>query len=257
MSNKIVLSPIPAAKNHLGIELYWDEASGIIGTSQRGAATLLGIAETTLRNRLNKGAQETESLEAEILTDGGLQGARVLTAESLFVLACDYKPELAKLMGKAGAALFLLESAGLKVKVQSPEAPKPVPLPPTDVRLKNYTDALGTLGDMFGSDFISNPRLAQYFKDAAVNIVLPEGGVAALPVSRWCGAAEIAESLGVSPSVIRRRGSALGRHVAAWYRREGREPSRESRLVNGQQRQVMVYEDTPELRDVVANYFSN
>jgi hypothetical protein len=94
MSNKIVLSPIPAAKNHLGIELYWDEASGVVGTSQRGAAKLLSVDEKTVRNRLNKGAEGLSLISAEILTDGGLQGAEVLTAESLFVLACDYKPEL-------------------------------------------------------------------------------------------------------------------------------------------------------------------
>jgi len=257
MSNNPVLLPFTARFDSHEFTLYSNEDCSVVGTSVRGAAQILGVSDTAIHKRIKQGADETTTLSAEILTGGGIQGADLITPSVLFRLAMRYNSGLAVAMGSAGAHVFLLGLAGLQVKPAAPEAPKSIPLPPADVRLENFDRALSSMERRFGSDFISNPRLAQYFKDAAVNIVLPEGGVAALPAARWCGAAEIAESLGVSPSVIRRRGSALGRHVAAWYRREGREPSREARLVNGQQRQVMVYEDTPELRDVVANYFNN
>ena len=66
----------------------------------RAAAEILGIDDKTVRNRIKQGANENATLSAEILTEGGLQGANLITPPVLFRLAMRYHEPLAIAMAK-------------------------------------------------------------------------------------------------------------------------------------------------------------
>jgi hypothetical protein len=81
MDNNIVPAskkPRAVAKEKDGIILYWIEELGIAGIHLRGLASLLGCQLGTIQSIL-KGDKGIVLLEAEIITQGGLQGVRLVS----------------------------------------------------------------------------------------------------------------------------------------------------------------------------------
>lgn len=94
-----------------------------------------------------------------------------------------------------------------------------------------------------------NPRIAQLLVDSRVNRFM---GQAALPgtMETWKGAVEIAEDLGFQTN--HRNRSKLGKHVKSIV---GHLSKEEKRLCNGTNRPILVYPDTPEVREAVLSFF--
>lgn len=71
-----------------------DAATGEAFASIRGYARMSGKPESTIRDR-SKGARKNEIVEAEILTPGGMQGARLLTEDIVTDWIVEDNPTLA------------------------------------------------------------------------------------------------------------------------------------------------------------------
>ena len=104
--------------NSDGLEFVVDINKGLAYASIRATARMLGVDEKTIRNNVKKGADNYTVINAEILTGGGLQSADLLPADVVFKLAFKYRPDLAMLMGTAGANLYMLGLAGYVVKIE-------------------------------------------------------------------------------------------------------------------------------------------
>lgn len=120
-----------------GLELIIDTVTGEAFASVRGYARMTGKPESTIRDR-SKGARKDEVVEAEILTPGGLQGARLLTEDIITDWIVEDNPTLAKAMLKAGVRVFLHTVAGYQL-TSNAIAPVTHALPQT------YVEALKAL----------------------------------------------------------------------------------------------------------------
>jgi hypothetical protein len=105
-----------------GLELFVDENTGRAYSSIRGTARMVGKHPQTITRWI--GGAQIETLEAEVLTGGGLQGVTLLTSEQVFDVALKYCPDLAKKMGAAGANTFICGMAGYQVTISIPSQPK-------------------------------------------------------------------------------------------------------------------------------------
>ena len=120
-----------------GLELVIDTQTGEAFASIRGYARMTGKPESTIRDR-SKGARKNEVVEAEILTLGGVQGARLLTEDIITDWIVEDSPPLAKAMLKAGVRVFLHTAAGYQL-TSSAIVPTTPALPQT------YVEALKAL----------------------------------------------------------------------------------------------------------------
>lgn len=130
------------------------------------------------------------------------------------------------------------------------QAPKPIALPPADIRICNLRDALKD----FGFD-LSNPRFASSIKDLVADRILGEVGqpkeTTTNSTETWLGVVEKAERMGYPVKLITRYRSTLGKHVKA---NSNLKSKLEKRLCNGTQRSVCLYRDCEELARTVAEY---
>ena len=123
----------------------------------------------------------------------------------------------------------------------SPE-PEPMQLPPADVRIRDYANAMQYLEEKLGID-LQNPRMKQHYQDVINNIVLDDQKQLPPSKERWIGIVEFAERLGytVTPS----QAPTLGKRAKAWFVAEtGQLPAEEERLVNGRMCPVKLYNVT-------------
>lgn len=74
--------PRAIAKEKNGIVLYWVEEQGIAGLNAKGLARLLKYDHGSLGKFL-KGVEQKPLLQAEIVTDGGIQGVELYDGETL------------------------------------------------------------------------------------------------------------------------------------------------------------------------------
>ena len=142
-----------------------------------------------------------------------------------------------------------------EVQVEVTADPKPLQLPPADVRIRDYANAMQYLEEKLGID-LQNPRMQQHYQDVINNIVLD--GQKQLPPSkdRWMGIVEFAERLGYK--VTSKQAPILGKRAKAWFVAEtGRLPDEEDRFVNGRMCPVKLYNVTEHgegLTQVVRDY---
>jgi phage antirepressor YoqD-like protein len=113
-----------------GLELVVNTTTGMAYASISATARMLNKPESTVRGWCNGGSRKYNTTEALIPTGSGVQGARLIDAVTLYDMASEYNPELAKQMGRVGANIYLLNRAGYKVSIKEtiPTAP---PIPPT------------------------------------------------------------------------------------------------------------------------------
>jgi hypothetical protein len=115
MDNNIVPSNFVRFDSE-GLELVVNTDTGLAYATIRGAARMLDRGESTIRSAL--GARNAVVINARVQTEGGLQGARLIDAETLYDMAFEYNLPLAKKMGAAGANLYMLNLAGYKTAIE-------------------------------------------------------------------------------------------------------------------------------------------
>jgi hypothetical protein len=228
-----------------GLELWVEESTGLAYAHMRAIARMLGLNPTngTLRGRL-EGVQKDMVKTAEIHTAGGIQGVRLYPASVVFELAFEFNPKLAKAMGSCGANVYMLGKAGYQVKAVEPSGPivDPVLLPAQQSMaianaIRHITDTL-----------FDHPRLTQILIDNSMNTIIEKRPI--LPAKVMRGVVEIATEMGYKVDLSSR--TKLGKFIA----KLGHQSVKEPRLCNGVTTMINCYEDTPELRESIAKYFS-
>lgn len=229
-----------------GIELVINQETGAAYATQSGYARMSGKTQQAINKRCRTYNQD-ELESAELDTPQGLRTYNLIPADLVFEWLMKDNPELAKAMGSAGATVYMHQLAGFKVSSDAiAPQPKPLELPPGDVRVANLKDAL----QFFGIDQ-DNPRYKQALQDITLDIL----GVSqpTLPPSQgaWVGVVERAEQLGYSVALVASQRSKLGKYVKS----SGLEPTQELRLCNGTQRMVNVYPVCPQLDSIIREFF--
>lgn len=96
-----------------GLELVVNTSTSQAYATISAISRMLDISKSTV----SEAVRQFDTLEAEIVTAGGLQGVRLASADVVFKLALKYNIGLAEKMGALGANLYLLNLAGYKTKV--------------------------------------------------------------------------------------------------------------------------------------------
>ena len=235
-----------------GIELVINTQTGEAFASQAGYARMSGVSYATIKKRVErlKGGDNIVLEKAEIQTVGGFQEVTLLPADLVYDWLCEDNLRLAKVMGKTGATVYMHQLAGFKITstaIPIPSEPKPLQLPPPDVRVSNLVNALKTIGfDM------ENPRFNQGIKDITGDILgLGQHTLRSADSEIWCGVAERAEQLGYPVGEVSRKRSQLGK----WVAQGGLLKRQEARLCNGTQRSVNLYLVGDELDACINSFF--
>ena len=219
-----------------GIELVIDTQTGESFATQSGYARMSGLTVRGVGKRLEKLVNSDLVKAAEIDTGYGIKVVNLISANLVYDWMCEDNLRLAKVMGKTGATVYIHQLAGFKVSSTAtvvPQEPKPLQLPPADVRVSNLINALKTIGfDM------ENPRFNQGIKDITGDILgLGQSALKPATGETWCGVAERAEQLGHPVGEVSRKRSQLGK----WVARADLSKKQELRLCNGTQRSVNLY----------------
>jgi hypothetical protein len=117
--------PRAIAKEKDGIVLYWCEELQREGISQRGLSRLLECNPATIKNFF-QGVNQVSIFEAEIITEGGIQGATLVDGEGVADLLLELVGSRAKLETRnlAKAISKRLAAAGFKLAVMLELAPQ-------------------------------------------------------------------------------------------------------------------------------------
>lgn len=101
-----------------GLELVVNTNTGRAYASISAAARMLGKLKQRVSEMVNNPVLGIKTIEAQIPTANGLRTVRLIDAETLFDMATEHNPELARQMGRVGANFYLLSQAGYKVKIE-------------------------------------------------------------------------------------------------------------------------------------------
>jgi hypothetical protein len=228
-----------------GLELWVDESTGMAYAHMKVIARMFGLDDTrTLRRRLEGVAYEGVKT-AEVHTAGGIQGVALYPSSVVFDLAFEFNIELARAMGSCGANVYMLGKAGYRVKAveAAPAVDSVTPL------LAQQAAGVADVVRHISDTLFDQPRLAQLLIDASMNTVI-ENQNKCLPAKSLRGVTEIANDMGYK--VDRSNRIKLGKHIVQL----GYQFTKESRLCEGRMTMINCYEDTPELRESIAKYFS-
>jgi phage antirepressor YoqD-like protein len=105
-----------------GLELVVNTTTGMAFATLSATSRMLGLSKSTTFAAFGK----VECFTAQIESGTGIRTVRMIGAVTLYDMASEYNPELAKQMGRIGANLYLLNRAGYKVtikEVSKPELP--------------------------------------------------------------------------------------------------------------------------------------
>lgn len=116
-----------------GLEIYINHQTGESFASIRGYARMAGKAESTIRERISKGGWSEQVIYSEVLTPGGLQGARLLNENMIVEWLPSDNPTTATQLLKLGVRLFMHKLAGYTHAPAQPQLPT------------NYVEALEAL----------------------------------------------------------------------------------------------------------------
>lgn len=234
-----------------GIELIIDTQTGEAFATQSGYSRMSGLTVRGVGKRLEKLVNSGLIKNAEINTGYGLKVVNLIPADLVYDWMCEDNFRLAKVMGKTGATVYMHQLAGFKVSSTATQItvvePKPLQLPPPDVRVANLIDALKTIG--FEMD---NPRFNQGIKDITGDILgLGQHTLQSADGEIWCGVAERAEQLGYSIGLVTKLRVQLGK----WGAQSELPKRQEMRLCNGTQRPINLYLVNDELDSCINSFF--
>jgi hypothetical protein len=163
-------------------------------------------------------------------------------AEVLLDLAFEFDLPLAKLMGKAGATVYLYGVAGYQIQIDEPK-------PPVRVLPEKLDVAMG-IKSLNESTLPASVK--QLLIDSLVNEYIDNTPKLATSVERWVGLVQKAEELGFKTNNSNR--VKLGHYGSQNSERLVRQ--REDRLCNGEMRAIWVYLDDKNLELVIREYFA-
>lgn len=229
-----------------GIELVINQQSGCVYTSVRGLARMCDRNESTIRSW--QGARNIPLIEAEILTQGGLQGARLFNEDGILDALEKYNPVMLRKFANLGVRFYYHSLIGFKQPTEQTEEPKALP---TSYEKAQCVNSLAASLQMFEIE-IHNPRFKQSAKDLVCDILGFNQNEKLLTEQKeiWLGVAERAEQLGYNASLVSRFRSTLGKFVKA----NGLACKREKRLCNGTEREINLYLLTDALDNAIKEY---
>ena len=172
-----------------------------------------------------------------ILNDslGGKQETNIISESGMYTLVLTSRKPEAKPFRKwvTSEVLPSIRETGAYISPTLIEEPKPLILPPADVRVSNLANALNFLGID-----ATNPRWSSGIKDLVIDIL----GVAQplLPTNeeKWRGVVEIALDLGFSHTHKLEIRSSLGKYISKQAKKLNLERKQEERLCNGTNRLI-------------------
>jgi hypothetical protein len=129
-----------------GIEILINPATGESFCSVRGYARMAGKNESTIRARVT-GAGDGSGKMAEILTPGGLQGARLITEDQITAWLPKDNPAAATLLLKMGVRMALHKMAGYEIKSTAMPDNQPI-VDPLDAQVQRAIALAGGGGAM-------------------------------------------------------------------------------------------------------------
>lgn len=243
-----------------GIELVIDTNTGEAFATQAGYCRMADIAKNTLSNRLARGFQgvhKDDLKQAEILTDGGVQGVHLIPADIVFDWLWDDKPQLARAMGKVGATVYIHKLAGFKVTSDAVATSTPTQQKPVIEQAKEAIDLAERYKALFGG---FNPSIEQSFKDLVGNALIEANKQLPGSTELWMGVVNFAElELGFTvPKKGEFRNSALGTWIRFYYPELS--TKQERRLCNETQQEIWVYpihEVRETLETAVRSFFND
>jgi hypothetical protein len=226
-----------------GLELWVDESTGLAYAHQSAICRMMPDApRTTIQRRLQGCPSEVVKM-AEILTAGGMQRVPIYPSSVVFKLAIEFNLELAEAMGSCGANVYMLGQAGYKVKVAEPAPIANNVTPLLAQQAAGVADVVRHISDTLSG----HPRLAQLLIDASMNTIVEKQPVFGKSMR---GVVEVANEMGYK--VDRSSRVKLGKFIVG----RGHQSTKESRLCEGRMTPINCYEDTPELRESIREYFS-
>jgi hypothetical protein len=109
-----------ARLEHENLELFVNESTGEVFASQASIARMTQKARSTISDWA-KGVRDEYLIDAEIPTNGGVQGVRLFTEDAIFDAFSRYAPDLLVQCAKAGIRVYLHRMAGYSVSVAKPK----------------------------------------------------------------------------------------------------------------------------------------
>lgn len=206
--------------------------------------------DSAKRALLEAGFIENEDLHINVepTTTGisGIRGGDVNENISLTIECFKMWAMMSKTSQGRQVREYFIECERIAKQSIAPE-PKPLQLPPSDVRLANLAKAL-----KFLDIDTENPRFKQGLQDLTLDI-LGTGKDALKPENNevWCGVTERAEQLGYAIILVLKHNIKLGNAIA----KLGLKSKKEDRLCNGTQRPINLYRVCDELDDAIFTYF--
>lgn len=219
---------------------------------------LEAIKSTTTVTALEKVVSEdlgSEFVNYTSISDnlGRMQQTLILSEPALTLFISRSRTELGKQMNKwiHSEVLPSIRKTGSYIQPSVVEEPKPLILPPADVRVSNLANALNFLGID-----ATNPRWSSGIKDLVIDIL----GVALplLPANeeKWRGVVEIALDLGFNQAHKLEIRSRLGKYISKQAEKLNLDRKQEERLCNGTNRLIWLYKETEDLKNLITNYFT-
>ena len=242
-------------------ELRIDAETGVGYCSIRGAATIAGVDESTLREQFKSAGLEPSKL-AESLVEKGFEGAELASfaqtgiPDLALAVILEY---YAMYAGRhcnptARVAYDSFAAIGIRTVIQNAcryeeLVKQAIALPPSDVRLYNMIETL-----KFLEIDVHDPRFKRGLQGLVVNML----GIAQPTLSPdtmvYLGVVDKAEELGYPIALVNRFRSQLGKYVASIVASIGLPSREEKRLCNGMHRSINVYLDSPELSVAVREF---
>ena len=131
------------------------------------------------------------------------------------------------------------------------EEPKPLILPPVDVRVSNLANALSFLGVD-----ATNPRWSSGIKDLVIDILGVTQPLLPANEEKWKGVVEVAFDLGFNHAHKLEIRSSLGKYISKQAKKLNLDRRQEERLCNGTIRLIWLYKETSELQNLITTYFT-
>jgi prophage antirepressor-like protein len=196
-----------------------------------------------------------EFVGSEYISDslGRRQETLILSEAAMTLFVSRSRTDLGKQMNKwiHSEVLPSIRKTGNYVQPTLIEEPKPLILPPVDVRVYNLANALSLLGID-----ATNPRWSSGIKDLVIDILGVAQPLLPAKEDKWRGVVEIALDLGFNQAHKLEIRSSLGKYISKQAKKLNLERKQEERLCNGTSRLIWLYKETDELLELITNYFT-
>lgn len=209
---------------------------------------------TDLKNLIIEELGETFVTNGVVLDNLGRKNEMLILSEAaLTMFISRSRTELGKQMNKwiHSEVLPLIRKTGYYVQPNLIEEPKPLILPPADVRVSNLANALNFLGID-----ATNPRWSSGIKDLVIDILGVAQPLLPAKEDKWRGVVEIALDLGFNQAHKLEIRSSLGKYISKQAKKLNLERKQEERLCNGTNRLIWLYKETDKLLELITNYFT-